>query len=124
MKKLTVILSGLLLLSTYSAFAKEHSEVALEHARNAASATTAADVVKHAGAALDHTLSAAVSAKSVAKTHLNAGADELEKAIDQGNLGQLSPAQSHANVAAEHLSAANEAANSGNTKNKRKNSYE
>ena len=51
MKKLTIILSGLLLLSTHSVFAKEHSEVALEHAKSAASAATAADVVKHAGAA-------------------------------------------------------------------------
>ncbi|HCT99927.1 MAG TPA: hypothetical protein DF614_07725 [Methylococcaceae bacterium] len=123
MKKLTVVLSSLLLMSTHHVFAKDHSEIALEHAKNAAASTTPAEVVQHAGAALEHTLSAAVSAKGVAKNHLNAGADELEKAIDQGNLKQLSPAVSHSNAAVEHLSAANDSAGA-NTKNSRKNVLE
>lgn len=124
MKKLTFILSGLLLISTSYVFAKEHSEVALEHAKSAALATTAADVVKHAGSALDHTLAAALGAKSIAKNHLNAGADELEKAIDQGNLGQLNSALSHSNLAAEHIAAANSVANSNNSRTKLKNVLE
>lgn len=124
MKKLTIILSGLLLVSTNYVFAKDHSEVALDHAKMATSATTTAEVVQHAGASLDHTLTAALAAKSIAKNHLNAGAEELEKAIDQGNLGQLSSAVTHSKSAVEHIAAANDAANAGNSKNSKKNIME
>ena len=93
MKKIALVVSALML-STNVAFAldniifKDHSNVALDHAKNAATAANAAEVVHHAGAALEHTLNASISAKGVAKNHLNEGAKELQKAIDQGRLGK------------------------------------
>jgi predicted RNase H-like nuclease (RuvC/YqgF family) len=50
--------------------------------------------------------------------------EELEKAIDQGNLGQLSSAVTHSTSAVEHLAAANDAANAGNSKSGKKNVME
>ena len=69
MKKIALVVSALLL-STNVAFAldniifKDHSNVALDHAKNAATAENATEVVHHAGAALEHTLTASISAKA------------------------------------------------------------
>jgi len=118
MKKIALDISALLL-STNIAFAldnnifKDHSSVALDHAKNAAAAGTAADVVHHAGTALEHTLTASIAAKGVAKNHLNAGAEELQKAIDQGNLGKFNSAVSYSQAAVGHISAANSINESG-----------
>jgi type II secretory pathway component PulM len=112
MKKITIAISALLL-STNIAFAldnnifKAHSSVALDHAKNAAASANAADVVHHAGTALEHTLTASISAKGIAKNHLNAGAEELQKAIDQGHLGKFNSAVSYSQAAVVHISAAN-----------------
>ena len=117
MKKIAMIVSALLL-TTNITFAldsnifKDHSNVALDHAKNAAAATTATDVVHHAGTALEHTLTASLAAKGVAKNHLNVGAEELQKAIDQGNLGKLNSAVSYSQSAVSHISAANSASES------------
>lgn len=114
MKKLDLLLSTLLLTSATSVFAldntifKEHSSVALHHAKNAASANTAQEVIHHAGTALEHTLSASLIAKGIAKNHLNAGAEELEKALKQGSLGKFNSAASHSQTAVVHITAANE----------------
>jgi HEPN domain-containing protein len=110
-KKALVICA--VLLSTNVAFAlddvifKDHSTVALDHAKNAATAGNAAEVVHHAGAALEHTLTASISAKGVAKNHLNEGAKELQKAIDQGKLGKYNSSISYSQAAVAHISAAN-----------------
>jgi HEPN domain-containing protein len=109
MRKLSFILSGLLFISANYVFAEDHPKVAIEHAKEAANASKTADVVHHAGAALEHTLTASIAEKGVAKNHLNAGAEELEQAIDHGNLGHLDVAVSHSKTAVEHLSAAVEA---------------
>lgn len=114
MKKIAIVVSTLLLttnlaLALDNSIFKDHSNVALDHAKNAAAATTATDVVHHAGTALEHTLSASLAAKGIAKNHLNAGADELQKAIDQGNLGKLNSAVSYSQAAVVHISAANSA---------------
>jgi len=107
------LLIAAVLLSTNVAFAlddvifKDHSTVALDHAKNAATAGNAAEVVHHAGAALEHTLTASISAKGVAKNHLNEGAKELQKAIDQGKLGKY-----NSQAAVAHISAANSAVES------------
>ena len=112
MKKITLALAALLL-SSNMAFAldnnifKDHSSVALDHAKNAASADNAAEVVHHAGTALEHTLTASIAAKGIAKNHLNAGAEELQKAIDQGHLGKFNSAVSYSQAAVAHISAAN-----------------
>jgi len=111
MKKIALVISALLL-STNIAFAldniifKDHSSVALDHAKNAAKATNAAEVAHHAGAALEHTLNASISAKGVAKNHLNEGAKELEKAIDQARLGKFNSAVSFSQAAVVHISEA------------------
>ncbi|MEY2665913.1 MAG: hypothetical protein RLZZ384_84 [Pseudomonadota bacterium] len=109
MKKLTIVLTGLLFLSANYVLAEDHPKVAIEHAKEAANANKATDVVHHAGAALEHTLTASISEKGVTKNHLNASAEELEQAIDHGNLGHLDIAVSHSKTAVEHLSAAVEA---------------
>ncbi|MBV5301355.1 MAG: small metal-binding protein SmbP [Methylococcales bacterium] len=117
MKKIIIAISALLL-STNIAFAldnnifKDHSSVALDHAKNAAASANAADVVHHAGTALEHTLTASIAAKGVAKNHLNAGAEELQKAIDQGHLGKFNSAISYSQAAVVHISAANSATES------------
>ena len=117
MKKIIISISALLL-STNIAFAldnnifKDHSSVALDHAKNAAASANAADVVHHAGTALEHTLTASIAAKGVAKNHLNAGAEELQKAIDQGHLGKFNSAISYSQAAVVHISAANSATES------------
>jgi hypothetical protein len=108
MRKLSFILFGLLIVSANYAFAEDHAKVAIEHAKEAASASKPSDAVHHAGAALDHALAGSISEKGVTKAHLSAGAEELEKAIDQGNLGQLDLAVAHSNAALEHLNAAAE----------------
>ncbi len=114
MKKIALVLSALLL-STNVAFGldniifKDHSNVALDHAKNAATAENVAEVVHHAGAALDHTLTASISAKGVAKSHLDEGAKELQKAIDQGKLGKYNSSISFSQAAVVHISAANSA---------------
>jgi type II secretory pathway component PulM len=112
MKKITLVISALFL-STNVAFAldnivyKDHSNVALDHAKNAATAKNADEVVHHAGAALEHTLTASISAKGVAKNHLDEGAKQLQKAIDQGKLGKFNSSISYSEAAAVHISAAN-----------------
>jgi len=47
-------------------------------------------------------------ARGVAKNHLNAGAEELEKALKQGSLGKFNSAASHSQTAVVHITAANE----------------
>jgi Small metal-binding protein len=114
MKKIALVVSALLL-STNVAFAldniifKDHSNVALDHAKNAATAENATEVVHHAGAALEHTLTASISAKGLIKSHLDEGAKELQKAIDQGKLGKYNSSISYSQAAVAHISAANSA---------------
>ncbi len=117
MNKIALVISALLL-STNVAFAldelvyKDHSNVALDHAKNAATAENAHEVVHHAGTALEHTLNASKSAKGVAKSHLDEGAKQLQKAIDQGKLGKFNSSVSYSEAAVVHISAANSTAES------------
>ena len=55
MRKLSFILFCLLIVSANYSFAEDHAKVAIEHAKEAASASKPSDVVHHAGAALDQT---------------------------------------------------------------------
>ncbi len=112
MKQIALVLCALLLCTNVS-FAldkiifKDDSSVALDHAKNAAAAANASEVVHHAAAALDHTLNASITAKGVAKNHLNEGAKELQKAIDQATLGKYNSSISYSQAAVVHITAAN-----------------
>ena len=112
MKKIALIVCALFL-SINVAFAldniifKNDSNIALDHAKNAETAANVAEVVHHAAAALEHTLTASISAKGIAKNHLNEAAKELQKAIDQGRLGKYNSSISYSQAAVAHISAAN-----------------
>jgi Small metal-binding protein len=109
MKKLTVVLAGLLFVSSYSVFAeKSHTALAFDHASMAVaagSAGNAREVVKHAEAAIDHVLPASLSAKGASKNHLNDASDALRQAIDHGNLGHANTATVHAQAAVDLIKA-------------------
>lgn len=110
MKKLASIIAGLLIISSTYVFAEEHAAAALEHA-NAAVAEGKADkpaaLVVHSKAALEQTLAAAIIAKGKPKHHLDEGGAELQKAIDEGNLGHTADATKHAEAAVVHITAGN-----------------
>jgi hypothetical protein len=55
--------------------------------------------------ALEHSLAAAIVAKGVPKTHLDAASGELQEAIDHGNLGHADIAAKHVEAAVEHIKA-------------------
>ncbi|HEY8099017.1 MAG TPA: small metal-binding protein SmbP, partial [Methylobacter sp.] len=108
MKKLAFACAGILLFLSTAVFAEEHTKAALEHA-NAAVAEGKANkpeaLVEHAKLSLEHTLAAAIIAKSVPKGHLDAAAKELQEAIDHGNLDHTDVATKHAEAAVDHIKA-------------------
>jgi accessory colonization factor AcfC len=108
MKKLASIFTVLLLCLSTTVFADEHTEKALVHADTAVvhgKAGQAPILVEHAKKALDHTLAASLVAKGPSKTHLDAAAESLQKAIDEGNLGHVEPATKSAEEAVVHIKA-------------------
>ena len=108
MKKLTSVFALLLLCLSTAVFADEHTEKALVHADTAVvhgKAGHAPILVEHAKKALDHTLAASLVAKGPSKTHLDAAADSLQNAIDEGGLGHVEPATKSAEAAVEHIKA-------------------
>ena len=108
MKKLASVCAGLLLLLSTSVFAKEQVTEALEHANAAVVHGKAGHtplLLEHAKAALEDTLAASIVAKGVPKNHLDAGAKELQEAIDQGTLGHVGVATAHAEAAVTHIKA-------------------
>ena len=110
MKKVSIVLAVLLLVTNYS-FADDHATTALEQANLAikeGSAGNASNLVKYASRALDKTLADSLTAKGAAKTRLDEAATELQQAIDHGNLGHPGKATAHIKTAAWHLKAANE----------------
>ncbi len=110
MNRLATLSASLLLLLSTSVFAGQQSASALEHAKAAVaqgkSGHTAA-LLEHAKAALEDALEAAIVAKGVSKNHLEAGAKELQEAIDHGTMGHVGVATSHAEAAVEHIKAGN-----------------
>jgi len=115
MKKLASVFVGLLLCVSTTVFAAGLSEAGLEHVNAALEHANAAVVhgkaghapilVEHAKSALNHTLAASIVAKGVPKTHIDAAADSLQKAIDEGELGKVEPATKSAEEAVTHLEA-------------------
>jgi hypothetical protein len=109
MKKLAPLFAGLILCLSTTVFAEEHLNAALEHANAAVvegQAGKASSLVTHAKAALDHSLSASLVAKSVPKGHIDTASKSLQEAIDHGNLGHAEPATKSAEDAVTHLKAA------------------
>ncbi|MGR9086152.1 MAG: small metal-binding protein SmbP [Gammaproteobacteria bacterium] len=111
MKKITSLCAGLFLMALSSAVLaqNEHTRVALEHANaavQAGKAGNAKELVTHADAALEHALAGAIVAHGTEKVHLEAAANELEEAINHGNLGHADVASEHAGAAVTHLSEA------------------
>ena len=109
MKKLAPLFAGLLLCLSTTVFAEEHLDQALEHANAAVAeghAGKASSLVTHAKAALDHSLSASLVAKSVPKGHIDTASKLLQEAIDHGNLSHAEPATKSAEEGVAHLKAA------------------
>jgi len=99
MKKLAVLGASLLLLLSTAAFAEEHADAALTHAKEAVEHGKmghAPILVEHAEASLAHAKQAVAVAKGENKTHLEAGVKALEAAIKEGKLG-------HADVATKSV---------------------
>lgn len=114
MKKLAFACAGLLLFLSTAVFAEQHADQALEHANAAVvqgEAGKAEGLVEHAKLAMEHTLAAAIVAKSIPKNHLEAAAKELQEAIDQGNLDHADVATKHAEAAVEHIKTSQQASN-------------
>ncbi|WP_026223643.1 small metal-binding protein SmbP [Methylosarcina fibrata] len=103
MKKTTSVFAGLLLVFSSAVMAEDpHAKAALEHANAAAkegAAGRASELVKHASVALEHTLAGALVDTGMNKEHLEAASNELEEAVNHGNMG-------HADVGTEHVKAA------------------
>jgi hypothetical protein len=111
MKKLAFVCAGLLLFFSAAVFADQQTDEALVHANAAVAQGKAAKpeaLVEHAKMAMEKTLAAAITAKSVPKGHLDAAAKELQEAIDHGNLEHADIATKHAEAAVEHLKAGNQ----------------
>jgi len=110
MKKL-ISLFALLLALSFAAFAEDqHCKIALEHANAAVQqgkANNAKELVKHANAAMEHTLAAALVLTGQPKEHLEAASNELEEAVNHGNLGHTDVATQHAEAAVTHIQAGN-----------------
>ena len=110
MKKLALACTGLLLILSTSVYAEENAVSALEHAKAAVihgKAGHTPALVEHAKAALEDALAASIVAKGVPKNHLEAGAKELQEAIDHCTLGHVGKATVHAEAAVAHIKAAN-----------------
>ena len=110
MKKLASICAGLLLALSTAAFAEEHAVAALEHASSALEHGKAGHnsvLVEHAKTALDQSLAASLVTKSIVKNHIDAAADLLQKAVDEGNLDHTDAASKVLEEAIVHLKAAN-----------------
>jgi hypothetical protein len=109
MKKLASICAGLFLMLSTAAFAAEdHAAEALSHAKAAVEHGKAGHppvLVEHAKLALEHTLAGSLVAHGKAKNHLDAAAQSLQDAIDQGGLDQTAPATKSAEDAVEHIKA-------------------
>ncbi|TSA42002.1 MAG: hypothetical protein D4R63_01645 [Methylococcaceae bacterium] len=109
MKKISLIFAALALSASTTVFADVHLDTALEHATAALAAGKAGNapsLMEHAKAALDHSLTASITAKSVAKNHIDAAAKSLQTGIDQGALNQLDIATKAAEESVAHLTAA------------------
>ncbi|MEI6544150.1 MAG: small metal-binding protein SmbP [Methylococcales bacterium] len=106
MTKLRNLLPGLLLFLSMNVFAEQHADGAMTHA-NAALAKgkegNTSALVNHARMALDEALEASLVTKSVTKNHLDAAANSLQKAIDNGNLGHVGQATKAIEEAIAHL---------------------
>ncbi len=109
MKKIAAIIAGAALTLSMGVYADENVKSALKHAEAAVEHGKmghAPKIVEHAKAALEDTLSAAITTKGQTKTHVEAASKSLQEAIDHGTLGHAEMATKPAEAAVEHLKAA------------------
>jgi len=107
MKKITIISASSLLLLGMNAFANPHYDEALKHATAAAKAGDSAKIIEHALPALEHTMSGALTAKGITKTHSDEATKALETALDLAKNKKAEDATASVQAAVEHLKAAN-----------------
>jgi len=109
MKKIASIFAGLFLISSAAVFAGEdHAAEAMTHAKAAVEHGKAGHpnvLVDHAKLALEHALAGSLSAHGAAKNHLDAAANSLQSAIDQGGLDKTAEATKAAEEAISHIQA-------------------
>jgi Small metal-binding protein len=107
MKKFTVVYASLLFLFSIHVFADPHFDEAIKHATAASQAGDTAQIIEHALPALEHTMTGALTAKGLIKTHTDEATKALEKALDLAKAKKSSEATASAQAAVEHLKAAN-----------------
>jgi hypothetical protein len=97
----SIILAAGMALATvsFTVYAEEdHLDEALKHAKEAAESTDGKTIAKHAELARIHA--------KTADEHLDAGIKSLDRATEQGNLGNHDIAKKAAEEAVEHLKTA------------------
>lgn len=108
MKQLVTLGASLLLSFCSMAFAEEHADVALTHAKEAVihgKAGHSATLIEHAEVSLTHANKAVEVSKGENKTHLEAGVKALQAAIEHGKQNHAEIATKSAEEAVEHLQA-------------------
>ncbi len=107
MKKLILTFASSMLFVSMNVFAEPHLDEAIKHASAAAGSDDAAQIVEHALPALEHTMSAALNAKGLTKSHIDEAVKALEKGLDAAKNKKAEDAKSSVQAAVEHLTAAN-----------------
>jgi hypothetical protein len=107
MKNLTVVYTSLLFLFSMNVFADPHFDEAIKHATAASQAGDTSKLIEHALPALEHTMTGALTAKGLTKTHTDEATKALEKALDLAKAKKAQEATASAKAAVEHLQAAN-----------------
>ena len=107
MKITTLTYASSLLFLSMNVFANPHYDEAIKHATAAAQAGDSAAIIEHALPALEHTMSGALTAKGITKTHSDEATKALETALDLAKNKKAEDAKASAQAAVEHLTAAN-----------------
>ncbi len=107
MKNITLTVASYLMMLSVNVFADPHYDEAIKHATTAAQAGDAAKIVEHTLPALEHTMSGALNAKGLTKSHTDEAVKALEKALDLARNKKAEDATASLQAAIEHLKAAN-----------------
>lgn len=107
MKKIILTIACSFFFLGVEAWADPHFDEAIKHASAAAQANDNAGIIEHSLAALEHTMSGALTAKGLVKTHTDEATKALESAVDQAKAKKLEAASAAAKSAVDHLKAAN-----------------
>ena len=107
MKKIILTTASSLLLLSLNALANPHYDEAIKHATAAAQAGDAAQIVEHVLPAIEHTMSGALNAKGLVKSHTDEAVKALEKGLDLARNKKAEDASISVKSAVEHLKEAN-----------------